>query len=166
MTTCHQLVTVVMLCISATLVSCNMWYEEHLIPQGYEGPVVILFGAENGSGDVSTAVMAKYPIPASGVLLLSEGRFRSGLSVARYFYVDKSGEKSRLPKSVGLDQVQIFAEEVGYRPGTNLSWIVYIVGRPGNREDWGIIRDKALDRVVDEAHFFSGDSDVESVEIN
>jgi hypothetical protein len=84
------------LLLVAQLVFNRAEREIHLIPAGYEGPVVVVFGDSTGAAERREGGARVYEIPASGVL---RTRFPAndgvhGADTRRYFYVDASGGRT------------------------------------------------------------------------
>ena len=84
------------LLLVAQLVFNRAEREIHLIPAGYEGPVVVIFGDSAGSAERREGRARVYEIPASGVLrthfAANDGVYSS--NTHHYFYVDAAGRRT------------------------------------------------------------------------
>jgi hypothetical protein len=127
--------------------------EIDLLPPGYEGPVVIIYGdssapplpVENG------AVVNR--IGRDGVLRTSNHAPPPGWYEWRYFYEGTDGTRTELPARLDDPTVlQAFAEATGGSalPGDagERQWRAYHVGVPAKRPKWGEERERILRRVV------------------
>lgn len=128
----------------------------HLIPDGYIGPVVIVFddpsGAPPGHDEEGGVV---YEIPADGVLRLSTPAPEAGLYDVNYFYARPGGSRRELPQSTDSSALQVFAVVDGAtagekeeRPPDRWTWGAYIVGVPDERDDWVQVRGEATSRAI------------------
>ncbi len=71
--------------------------EIFLIPQGYRGKINILYKSNCGESLTEIDNKLTYKIPSDGILILkNEQEF--GFINQEYFYVDKSGKKTKIPK--------------------------------------------------------------------
>ena len=69
--------------------------EVHLIPAGFRGPVLIVYGQPRGAVPAREGRARRYAIPAHGVLRTQYGP-NPGWSKPRYFYVDAAGRRSAI----------------------------------------------------------------------
>lgn len=129
--------------------------EVHLIPEGFVGPVVILFGVPSGrSAPRDEEGAAVFEIPRDGVLLLEQEAPATGLYRKRFFYVSPSGDRVELPYKTDEDTLQVFADEVGVsEPGRDggsgsLRWSAYVVGTPADHGEWARQRRQAVEDAV------------------
>jgi hypothetical protein len=125
----------------------------HLIPDGYVGPVVIVFDDPNGElPKHDEAGGAVYEIPADGVLRLSTPAPEAGLYDINYFYVRPDGTRQKLPHHVDKGTLQVFADGVGatgeQEDGKPIRWTAYVVGVPNERDDWAQVRGEATSRAI------------------
>jgi len=121
---------------------CSVWSEEHLIPQGYVGPVVILFSVGSIQGSAQDEEdRGTFVIGADGVLRLHGSGPQDGMVSRKYYYVDSAGNRTEIPSSGSEGELQVFGVEVGAIPEMDISWLSYVVGVPGARPDW--IKDRA-----------------------
>jgi hypothetical protein len=128
----------------------------HLIPDGYVGPVVIVFDDPKGEApkrDENGGVI--YEIPPDGVLRLSTPAPEVGFYNISYFYVRPDGARREIPKRVDKAVLQVFAVVDGAtngerekRPPARWTWSAYIVGVPSNRDDWVQVRGEATSRAI------------------
>lgn len=90
------------------LQGCN--YAEdavHLIPMGYRGPVIIIFGQdEKGRTKEYEEGKRVYRIPDNGVLL-TKFKLSRGIHDYEFYYVDKNGGRHMIPSVLELEDNQI-----------------------------------------------------------
>ncbi len=88
-----------------------------LIPEGYVGPVLIIFNQKDGEPKDYEGGKRIYRIPESGVLKTQFGP-NYGVQNHQFFYVDKNGDRTEIPFVVVqepdslakiLDKTKIFA---------------------------------------------------------
>jgi len=124
--------------------------EVHLIPEGYTGPVVILYGVQGGSSvqrDEHGTVI--YRIPPDGVLRLQGSASAMGFYDKGYFYEAADGTRIELPYQAATNVLQVFAAVEGVtelldgEPTNSQRFQAYVVGVPGDRGGWAPLRDKA-----------------------
>ena len=125
----------------------------HRIPEGYTGPVVIVFDDPKGvvpKHDDAGAVV--YEIPRDGVLRLSTPPPAPGIYKVQYFYVSADGKQAKLPWDADKDRLQVFAAGSGsIEAKANeqpVRWDAYIVGIPSQRSDWVALRREATNRAL------------------
>ena len=147
------LATVAALC----LVGCNveLGSEVHLIPDGYAGPVVILFDdplGDEAPRDGDGAVV--YQIPDGGVLRVKNLPPRAGFYRKQFYYVAADGTRRELPHRVDEEVLQVFDDVQGVteildgQPTGSMRWAAYVVGLPSSRSDWAQVRDEAAKQAV------------------
>ncbi|GAC1654437.1 MAG: hypothetical protein NVS4B3_18420 [Gemmatimonadaceae bacterium] len=73
--------------------------EVHLLPAGFRGPVVIIYGQPNGDPPRREGRVRLYIIPPSGVLRTQAAPNR-GWSKPSYFYVDAAGRRSPIVRGL------------------------------------------------------------------
>lgn len=129
----------------------------HLIPEGYVGPVVIVFDDPKGEapkqdgegGDI-------YEIPPDGVLRLNTPAPKAGFYDIRYFYIRPDGTRWEIPWD-GLhvrdkSKIQVFALVIGatgeQEDGKPIQWTAYMVGVPSEFDDWYQVREEATRRAI------------------
>jgi MFS family permease len=114
--------------------------EVHLIPAGYEGPVVIVFGDSTGAPERREGRARLYEIPANGVL---RTRFAANPGWGRpdYFHVDAAGERTPIvpgtpcADSLPGDPVQACQMPQMYVMGREApAYTTYLVGRRETRD--------------------------------
>ncbi len=128
----------------------------HLIPDGYVGPVVIVFDDPSGEPpkrDEDGGLI--YEVPPEGVVRLSTEAPQAGLYHVDYFYVRPDGSRRELPQSADSSMLQVFAVVDGAtagekeeRPPDRWTWTAYIVGVPNERDDWVQVREQATSRAI------------------
>lgn len=128
----------------------------HLIPDGYVGPVVIVFDDPSGEPpkhDEDGGVI--YEIPPDGVLRLSTPAPEAGLYGVDYFFVQPDGTRRKLPQDADSSVLQVFAVVDGAtdgdredRPPDRWTWRAYVVGVPSERDDWVQVRGEATSRAI------------------
>jgi hypothetical protein len=135
---------------------CQPSDERHLIPVGYVGPVVIVFGDSSGEKAATDEEgAAEYRIGNDGILRLNSPAPRSGRYLKHYFFVHPDGTMAEIPSEGSEDSLQIFAPVVGAtakiegRPETPIRWAAYIVGVPSERTDWVEMRSGATEHVLE-----------------
>src|SRR5687768_12332838 len=67
----------------------------YLVPQGFTGPVIILYNQPDGVELRSEAGLYVYEIPNDGILRV-KGRGYTGIVNLSYFYVDSEGNRRPL----------------------------------------------------------------------
>jgi len=70
--------------------------EVHLLPAGYEGPVIIILNVPNGAPKEREGKARLFRIPASGVLRTQYGP-NDGWNAPAFFYVDRAGHRTPIP---------------------------------------------------------------------
>ena len=125
----------------------------HLLPDGYVGPVVIVFDDPNGKApehDEEGAVV--YEIPPDGVLRLCTPAPEAGLYDVNYFYVRPDRTRQEIPRHVEQATLQVFAEVDGttgeQEDGNPIRWSAYVVGVPNERDNWGKVRGEATSHAI------------------
>jgi len=143
--------------LTACVVACRIAArsETHLIPQGYTGPVVILYLASGGEGvsgpDSNPAV---HQIGRDGVLRVNDSAPSAGFVDIKYFYIAADGSRSEIPYEADTNAIQAFAAVDGMTrggddfPEASVRWAAYVVGIPTATEDWISLRDRAVDQAV------------------
>lgn len=131
--------------------------EVHLIPDGYTGPVVILFddplGQELARSDDGTVT---YRIPDRGVLRVRNAAPRAGFYKKRFYYVTSDEVLQPIPHRVADGVFQVFADVQGVteildgQPTGSVRWSAYVVALPKGRSDWVQVRDEATEQAVRE----------------
>ncbi|HEX3159917.1 MAG TPA: hypothetical protein VHQ45_15470, partial [Gemmatimonadaceae bacterium] len=123
----------------------------HLVPSGYEGPVVIIYGDSGGAPERREGKTRVYDIPPGGVL---RTRFAAdpGWSAPDYFYVDAGGRRTPIVRgapcadSLPGDPVQACPMPVTWTMSVSAGDSVtpappqpeyesYVVGRQANRRE-------------------------------
>lgn len=140
---------------AAVTLAIACWAESgsqvHLIPDGFIGPVVVVFGVPEGDSAVTNGEgAAVYAFGTDGLLLLRDPAPPAGYYDIRYFYVGPDGKRSEIPYKAERDRLQVFGDVdgvTGTGPG-EIRWVSYIVGVPSERHDWFEVRDSAVDRAV------------------
>lgn len=120
--------------------------EIHLLPYGYVGPVIIMYGVPDGitlPTHKDGAVI--YEIPSDGVLRVSNAAPEAGIYIKSHFYVRPDGSKQEIPFNVDEEMLQVFAEMVGvvYPDNEELRYAGYVVAIPTDRDDWFQLRSNA-----------------------
>lgn len=132
----------------------------HLIPDGYVGPVVVVYDDPNGvTPKYNDEGGVVYEIPSDGVLRLNTPTPEAALYDVKYFYVRADGTREELPASVphvaDEEMLQVFAVVEGAtagerneRPPARWTWWAYVVGIPAERDDWVRLREEAENRAI------------------
>ena len=128
----------------------------HLIPEGYVGPVVIVFDDPKGKApkrDENGGVV--YEIPPDGVLRLNTPAPEAGFYDINYFYVRPDGTTTGLLERAEDGALQVFAVvdgatagEKDERPPDRWTWTAYVIGVPSERGDWVQVRGEATSRAI------------------
>jgi Family of unknown function (DUF6843) len=130
-----------------TLMACTSNSVTYLLPEGYIGPVFVVFDDQNG--EVATQAKGSseiYRIPPDGVLRLRTTA-PAGISTIRFFYVHPDGQLRELPYAVANDTLQAFdhvsgtAEKMEHNRA--VTWHAFVVGVPRERSDWIEVRERA-----------------------
>jgi hypothetical protein len=79
--------------------------EIYLVPQGYEGPVLVVFEQPSGVPAEYEGRARRYTAPTNGVLLTQVSRVKHAYQ-AEFFYVDEGGVRTRLFYRDGCSQGQ------------------------------------------------------------
>jgi hypothetical protein len=124
----------------------------HLIPQGYVGPVLIVF--DDPRGERVDPARREYRVPPGGVLHVSA----DGESPHRevFYTVSASGERTLLPTEedarpglqvygVHRGEVATFRASAGGAAQQRLRYQVYLVGDPREGTDWEEEVERRLD---------------------
>jgi hypothetical protein len=135
---------VLLTCGSA--VSACEWFEseEHILPQGYVGPVVILFSRPTADA----AEPRQYKIPTNGVLCFKGTYRRSNEARRQFYYEAEDGKRSPLRYGAGSGgEVHVYGFGDGRglflgRPNDIRRYFVYMVGA-SEQSNWQAIRDEA-----------------------
>ncbi len=128
----------------------------HLTPDGYVGPIVIVFDDPKGITprlDHKGGVV--YEIPPNGVLRLNTPAPEAGLYNINYFYLRSDGTTAELRERGEDGDLQVFAAvdgatagEKDERPPDRWTWAAYVVGVPNERDDWVQARGEATSRAI------------------
>jgi hypothetical protein len=106
--------------------------EIHLIPKGYVGPVVIIYGRPHGAPPKYENGVRVYEIPKNGILLT---QFDPNCGVIpphgqTFCYVDDSGSRTEVPQgfqdNASNNGIQIMSPSIGSTPKSTFT--SYIVG--------------------------------------
>jgi hypothetical protein len=125
--------------------------EVHLIPVGYVGVVVILYGVPNGEiPRRSDDGVVTYAVGGDGFLAVSDPAPPAGFYDTRYYYVSTAGSRSEIPYEGEAGSLQIFAAVDGVTGSGPAAtrWASYVVGVPAEHNDWAELRDQAVERAV------------------
>ncbi len=117
--------------------------QTHRLPQGYVGPVVILFGDPEGGEPQRERLQTLYEIPPNGVLRLRTPAPAPGWYLNKYLYVVRGRAPQEIPEEGDDDELQVFRGLSG-SDGEGLLWKAYIVGTPRERNDWFEIQEQAI----------------------
>lgn len=140
------------LCVLLVLVGCRQGESEiHLIPDGFVGPVVVVYGVP-GAASIEKGPNGEslYRIGSDGVLVTSDLSPEPGWYGLKFFRVREDGSRNRIPYHGDRDELQIFADVdgvTGVEPNAT-RWRAYVVGIPSQREDWIEARIRAVDEAV------------------
>jgi hypothetical protein len=118
--------------------------EVHLLPAGFAGPVVIIYGdtaaPEAARNDEGATV---YQIPDSGVLRVRNAPRPVGFYDLSYFYEAPDGARTQIPSSEDSQGIRIFGAVDGVTGSDpdEVRWQAYVVGDPDASPEWGWQRD-------------------------
>lgn len=129
--------------------------EVHIIPEGFVGPVVIIYGisgaAEIGRDENGAFV---FRIPKSGRLVSKMEAPPSGRYQKTFLLEAANGTPVRLPYRADPGQLQVFADVIGVTERIDgkivgaLRWQAYVIGIPDQRQNWVSERDRFTDEVI------------------
>lgn len=128
--------------------------EIHLIPDGYEGPVVVVFDDPKGKFlEQNEKGAFVYKIPPSGELRVKGPRPGPEIHALRFFYDKAGGPPQRIPSHGKNTDIQVFAEWFGNYTNVQegkaaVYYTSYIVGIPNKRDDWISLRRQAIDKAI------------------
>jgi hypothetical protein len=145
-----RLSSIVALLCFANLGCTKQASETHLIPDGYTGPVVIVFRDASGVNVDTQKGERTFQLPSSGVLRIKGPAPAAGIAHVAYLYVSGPHGKRELPLQKGNDELQVFGVKGGeigslmhtkadgevITRGPGVEWRSYIVGAPSARTDW------------------------------
>lgn len=147
---------------SLSLAACPLkGAEVHLIPEGFTGPVVIVYAIPGGvvSGRDSNGAMV-FRIPRSGILLTNAQARGAGWHSLSYFFLnDTNGTRAALPHP-GADPVdprrlQVFGAGSGVTAKVDgrddIRYQYYVVGSPAEMPNWGESLEAAIERAVQQS---------------
>jgi len=128
---------------TVALNSCSMGKGEiHLIPNNYEGAVLIVFNVPDGKPEKYEDGKRVYEIPENGILK-TQFEFNSdwvASSDLEYYYDLGNGERKKLPypdrpENLPTNQIQVFSKSAGDNAkNPENPTIVYLVGKYENAE--------------------------------
>jgi hypothetical protein len=120
----------------------------YLIPDGFEGPVVVVWGVPDGT-DAATGSDLVLQIPSDGVLRVAAEPGGAGHRLT-FIYVNEQGERAFIPSGRGLEGVHVFGYISGSMTrgvdGREWRYEAFMVGE--EREGWGTARLEAVDRAL------------------
>jgi len=129
--------------------------EVHLIPEGYRGPVVILYESSAVESELPRERDSTiYKIGNDGVVSVATQARSPGFYDVKYFYVAPDGTRSELPYETDTEKLQVFGAVDGMTragddsPSRSVRWAAYIVAVPSERDDWVQLREHAVERAV------------------
>lgn len=131
--------------------------EVHIIPEGFVGPVVIVYGVPDGEevnrDDDGTTV---YGIPANGLLFVNRPPPKPGWYRMTYVVIGKDGVHE-LPHEPAAtkdpSRLQILGRANGNAPRDvgKIAFVTYFVGIPNQQPNWGGRLERRLDEAIAEA---------------
>lgn len=137
----------------------NFRVEVYLIPSGYIGPVVIVYGDPNGMELEDHLGTVVFKINQSGILRVKE-TFERRWVLAQFYYVEPDGTRQKIPKDGDPTQVHVFAHGGGgtsktYRDGKLVSYqdkiyVSFMIGAPASLPNWYDIRQHKIEQAVPE----------------
>ena len=128
--------------------------DTYILPEGYLGPVVIVFGVPHGRLPERDERGAIYRIPSTGMLLLRSPFPPDGWYQFTYLVEASSGPRRQLPYESGDDALQVFGRVSGVASAGGekpLSYIAFLVGRPKLLGEWPFVRQAAVDAATEGA---------------
>jgi len=143
-----------LLVVSMTMPACGQTIEPeiHLLPAGFEGPVLIIFNQAEGAAPKYEGEARVYEIPASGVLWtqFSDQSGWSPRGYPKFYYVASDGSRTRIGHSRGSDTtaesaVDIHGERVGIAGGERCE--NYVVSRESELPKMWLQRERLVDSV-------------------
>lgn len=125
--------------------------EIHLIPSGFTGPVVLIYGVRGADSiEKEASGESVYRIGSDGLLVTSDSAPEPGWFGVRYYQLQEDGSRRPIPARGDRNELQVFAGvngATGVEPNAT-RWEAYLVGVPNEREDWIVVRDRAADEAV------------------
>lgn len=119
---------------------CTGRSEDHLIPQGYIGPVLILYNDPSGLPANLQHGKITYTIPPDGILRIRDpSPEETSWRRVRFFYVNREGQRDELKVPVTGAEFGVFGETDGMRAVdvdgkiVAVTYKAYVVGAPNNR---------------------------------
>lgn len=139
----------------------NRGAEVHIIPEGFVGPVVIVYGVAGGEevnrDDDGTTV---YRVPPDGKLFVKRPPPESGWYRMTYVVAARDGTHElpyEFPTPTDPNRFQVVGREAGAvmrldgRDVGEIAYRAYFVGIPSQHPDWGQARRRLVDEAVREA---------------
>jgi hypothetical protein len=130
--------------------------ELHLIPDGFEGPVIIIYEDPNGAPLRMEGDTIRYDIPVSGVYR-TQSKLNEGWGRPDYEYVDAAGRRTPIVPgtpcvdSLAGDPVQACLDAIKSVGDNTPRYNTYVVSHRRNREQMYARGAKMVDSL-----FFSG----------
>ena len=109
--------------------------EEHLIPDGFVGRVLILYDDPQGVPMRVKDGAISYAIPPNGILRIN-GHKDSGWRRIRYFYVGRDGQRKQLQATGADSDFGIFNDVSGtdFHNNVAIRYRTYLVGSPDMKQ--------------------------------
>ena len=154
------------LVIAAAAACAPRTEEVHLLPPGFTGPVLIIFGQRDGVPPEYRGRARVYRIPPSGVLM-TQFPINPGSVDAKFYRVDIDTLGSGIPELIGAEEqsagsgLYVFHGETGSQargeplevtyvpPGPLFEYLSYYVGHLPAADSIFQRGDRMLDRIVD-----------------
>lgn len=127
--------------------------ETYVVPEGYEGPIIVLFGIHGGEDYADEDGARTYVLGMKGVLKLRSEKPPHGWYLRRFYFASADGSRIEIPSEKTATMHQAFSVidgSVGMQDGriTNVSYTACVVGVPASRDDWAIARNEAVEEAV------------------
>lgn len=143
------------MCVSSIGCARSMSVETYFIPQGYVGPIVILFDQSDGvTVQPENDGGMTFRIPLDGILHVRNVAPGSGIYVRRFLVDDGSKGMRELPQDTIDTEYQVFGYVVGGTgmidrgPTGDIRWIAFLVGTRVELDNWVDLRKTAIREAV------------------
>ncbi len=163
MTSASYITCISLLLFGGVLPACRMnrGAEVHIIPEGFVGPVVIVYGVPGGEeGNRDDDGTTVYRIPPNGKLFVKRPPPESGWYRMTYVVAARDGTHElphEFPTPTDPNRFQVVGREAGAvmridgRDVGEITYRAYFVGIPAQHSAWGQARQRLVDEAVREA---------------
>jgi len=148
-----------LLVVSMTMPACGQTIEPeiHLLPAGFEGPVLIIFNQAEGAAPKYEEEARVYEIPASGVLW-TQFSDQSGWvpkGYPKFYHVSADGSRTKIERTRWEDttdggRVKAYGGSIGIAGGERCTY--YVICRRSELSKMGLQRERLVDSVFGGFH--------------